>query len=112
MAATITCPSPERPTRPKAASTEAVGKLGYVVRYAPWDWIIATGAYVDDIDAALVRSLWFAGIVFVVLALLLATLVAFTNRSIQRTIGGDPGRAAQVADTIASGDLAIAIDTQ
>lgn len=100
--------------RPKAASggsSDAVGKLGYVVRYAPWDWIIATGAYVDDIDAALVRSLWFAGIVFVVLALLLATLVAFTNRSIQRTIGGDPGRAAQVADTIASGDLAIAIET-
>jgi methyl-accepting chemotaxis protein len=103
--------------RPKAASAgsggsaEAVGKLGYVVRYAPWDWIIATGAYVDDIDAALVRSLWFAGAVFVVLATLLSTFVAFTNRSIQRTIGGDPGRAAQVADGIASGDLAFAIET-
>ncbi|TDN61129.1 methyl-accepting chemotaxis protein [Paraburkholderia sp. BL10I2N1] len=97
--------------RPKAASTEAVGKLGYVVRYAPWDWIIATGAYVDDIDAALVRSLWFAGGVFVALAMLLATLVAFTNRSIQRTIGGDPDHAAQVADTIASGDLGTAIET-
>jgi len=98
--------------RPQSASGAAVDKLGYVVRYAPWDWIIATGAYVDDIDAALVRSLWFAGGVFVVLSLLLATLVAFTNRSIQRTIGGDPGRAAQIADTIAGGDLGIAIDTQ
>jgi Signal transduction histidine kinase len=36
---------------PGAASAQAVGKIGYVVRYAPWDWIIATGAYVDDIDA-------------------------------------------------------------
>lgn len=26
-------------------------KLGYVFHYAPWDWIIGTGVYVDDIDA-------------------------------------------------------------
>ncbi len=101
-----------RPKAANAAGSDAVRKLGYVVRYAPWDWIIATGAYVDDIDAALVRSLWFAAAVFVVLAALLSTIVAFTNRSIQRTIGGDPGHAAHVADTIASGNLTIAIDTR
>ena len=26
-------------------------KVGYVFHYAPWDWIIGTGVYVDDIDA-------------------------------------------------------------
>lgn len=26
-------------------------KIGYVFHYAPWDWIIGTGVYVDDIDA-------------------------------------------------------------
>ncbi len=26
-------------------------KIGYVFHYEPWDWIIGTGVYVDDIDA-------------------------------------------------------------
>jgi len=95
-----------------AGPAEAVDKIGYVVRYAPWDWIIATGAYVDDIDAAFMRSLYLIGGVFAAIALLLATLVALTNRSIQRTIGGDPGYAADVANAIAVGDLTVSIDTR
>src|SRR5690349_19407842 len=101
-------------SRPASAAgpAEAVDKIGYVVRYAPWDWIIATGAYVDDIDAAFMRSLYLIGGVFAAIALLLATLVALTNRSIQRTIGGDPGYAADVANAIAVGDLTVSIDTR
>jgi len=88
----------------------AVGKIGYVVRYAPWDWIIATGAYVDDIDAAFMQSLYVLGGMFASVALLLSALVAFTNRSIQRTIGGDPAYVAHVAGEIAQGNLVIPID--
>jgi methyl-accepting chemotaxis protein len=98
--------------RPHVTPARAVDKLGYVVRYAPWDWIIATGAYVDDIDAAFRTSLYAAGGMFLVLAALLALLVAFTNRSIERTIGGDPHYAADVTEAIASGNLAIAIRTR
>lgn len=32
--------------------TEPVPKIGYVFHYQPWDWIIGTGVYVDDIDVA------------------------------------------------------------
>src|ERR1700754_1731677 len=95
---------------PHPHSTQAVGKIGYVVRYAPWDWIISTGAYVDDIDAAFMETLYVLGGVFVVLALVLASLVWMINRSILRTIGGDPRYAAQVAGAIAEGDLTVAIE--
>jgi methyl-accepting chemotaxis protein len=98
--------------RPHVTPAKAVDKLGYVVRYAPWDWIIATGAYVDDIDAAFRTSLYAAGGLFLVLALLLAALVALINRSIERTIGGDPNDAAHVTDAIASCNLAIVIRTR
>ncbi|RDK00389.1 methyl-accepting chemotaxis protein [Paraburkholderia lacunae] len=97
---------------PGAASAQAVGKIGYVVRYAPWDWIIATGAYVDDIDAAFMASLWLIGAIFMAVSAVLVTLVAVTNRSIARTVGGDPAYAANVADAIASGDLTVAIRTR
>jgi methyl-accepting chemotaxis protein len=95
---------------PHPHSTEAVGKIGYVVRYAPWDWIIATGAYVDDIDAAFMESLYLVGGVFIVLAIALASLVWMINRSILRTIGGDPRYAVQVAGAISQGDLTVAIE--
>ncbi|MFP3710028.1 methyl-accepting chemotaxis protein [Paraburkholderia sp. SIMBA_009] len=97
---------------PGAASAQAVGKIGYVVRYAPWDWIIATGAYVDDIDAAFMASLWLIGGIFLAVSAVLVTLVAVTNRSIARTVGGDPAYAADVAEAIASGDLTVAINTR
>ncbi|PRY08006.1 methyl-accepting chemotaxis protein [Paraburkholderia sp. BL25I1N1] len=95
---------------PQDPSSAAVGKIGYVVRYAPWDWIIATGAYVDDIDAAFKESLYFVGAIFAVVALLLSALVSLTNRSIRRTIGGDPVYVAQVAGEITQGNLAIPIN--
>lgn len=97
---------------PHDAAAAAVDKIGYVVRYAPWDWIIATGAYVDDIDSAFRQSLFIVGGLFAGLAALLSTLVFFTNRSIRRAIGGDPAYAAQVAGEIAVGNLGIEIKTR
>jgi methyl-accepting chemotaxis protein len=103
---------PHSRTASSSGPAEAVGKIGYVVRFAEWDWIIATGAYIDDIDTAFMRSLYLIGAVFAAIALLLAALVALTNRSILRTIGGDPVYAADVANAIAVGDLTVSIETR
>ncbi|WP_233828371.1 methyl-accepting chemotaxis protein [Paraburkholderia sp. ZP32-5] len=97
---------------PGAAPAQAVGKIGYVVRYAPWDWIIATGAYVDDINTAFMASLRWIAAIFLAVSAVLVMLVVLTNRSILRTVGGDPGYAARVASVIASGDLTVAIRTR
>lgn len=35
---------------------EPAPKIGYVIHYEPWDWIIGTGVYVDDIDAEVQRK--------------------------------------------------------
>lgn len=91
---------------PDAHPAKAVDKLGYVIRYAPWDWIISTGAYVDDIEGEFMQSLYLSAGVFVVLAALLALIVVYTNRSIEHTIGGDPRIASDMASAIADGDLA------
>ena len=97
---------------PRPHTTQAVPKLGYVIRYAPWDWIIATGAYIDDIDTAFMHSVYIAFAGMGALALLLAGLVALVNGSIVRTIGGDPAVAARIADGIAAGNLALPIDAR
>ncbi|CAJ9329768.1 methyl-accepting chemotaxis transducer transmembrane protein [Burkholderia pseudomallei] len=97
---------------PNAHPAKAVDKLGYVIRYAPWDWIISTGAYIDDIQAAFAKSLCLSAGVFALLAALLALNVVYTNRGIERMIGGDPRIAAHMAGVIASGDLATPFATR
>jgi methyl-accepting chemotaxis protein len=97
---------------PRANGGEPVPKLAYVLRYEPWDWIVSTGAYTDDINAAFMASLYKAGGVLLAVGALLAILAGFLARGLQRTLGGDPAYAAGVANRIAGGDLTGEIDTR
>jgi len=97
---------------PHVGGTSPVPKLAYVLRYAPWDWIVSTGAYIDDINAAFMRSLYQTGGLLILVGAALALLAGIANRSLQRTLGGDPAYAAEVANRIAGGDLALEIATR
>lgn len=69
-------------------------KFSYVQRFAPWDWIIGTGAYVDDIEdkilqmhdeteaqieAVIIRN---CVIIFVIMVILAIVMGMLSNRSI------------------------------
>ncbi|MDR6397500.1 methyl-accepting chemotaxis protein [Herbaspirillum seropedicae] len=95
---------------PHAGGTAPAPKLTYVLRYAPWDWNIATGAYMDDINAAFIHSLYYAGGLFLAVSIALALLAGWTNRSLQRMLGGDPAYATDVARRVAKGELNVRID--
>jgi len=43
----------ERYTWVKPSTSKPVAKLGYVVPIDQWDWMLGTGIYLDDVDAAL-----------------------------------------------------------
>ena len=36
---------------PKPGAEEPVSKVSFVKHFAPWDWIIGTGVYTDDVQA-------------------------------------------------------------
>lgn len=58
---------------PKPGSQAAVGKVSFVALYAPWDWIIGTGLYVDDVREMIwARAAFAGGIALAVLAVVLA----------------------------------------
>ena len=96
---------------PKVGAAEPVPKTSFVIAYQPWDWHLTTGAYMDDINAAFMRTLTQMAILFAVVAAALVALVIVINRGILRTIGGDPAKAAEVANRIAHGDLTPNIET-
>ncbi|WP_338887212.1 methyl-accepting chemotaxis protein [Aeromonas rivipollensis] len=67
---------------PKPGVEEPVRKVSYIKRFAPWDWIIGTGVYVDDVEAQyqeVLRTLLGIGLV---LAILLFAVVGLIVRSI------------------------------
>jgi len=96
---------------PRPGATEASPKIAYNVTYQPWDWIINTAIYVDDVDAAFRSSLYQSLGILVVLAAALSTVVVLLNRGILRSLGGEPSYAAEIANQIASNDLTAVVKT-
>ncbi|MFJ9451424.1 MULTISPECIES: methyl-accepting chemotaxis protein [unclassified Herbaspirillum] len=96
---------------PKVGSPDPVPKTSYAFRYEPWDWIVTTGVYMDDVNSAFTQSVYQLIAIFAGFAIILIALVVVNNRSILRTIGGDPGDAAEIANRISDGDLTLVINT-
>ncbi|CAE6714079.1 hypothetical protein R69776_06991 [Paraburkholderia nemoris] len=94
---------------PHVGQTTPVPKVAFVLRFEPWDWIITTGAYVDDINAEFEASLVQSAIVVLGIGGLLILLMLLCNSSIQSTVGGDPADAAQLVRKMADGNLSIPI---
>lgn len=68
-----------KPRAGAAATEERYAKLSYIKKFKPWGWVIGSGIYVDDVDAALLKQaqrnlLLVAGVGVVVL--LFAALIA------------------------------------
>ncbi|MDR9469146.1 methyl-accepting chemotaxis protein [Marinospirillum sp.] len=66
----------------RPGSDEPVPKLSYVRYNAEWDWLVATGVYVDDIDNQFMNSLRELGGITVVVLILLLGLSWTISRSI------------------------------
>jgi methyl-accepting chemotaxis protein len=95
----------------KPGGSEYSPKIAYNVTYQPWDWILTTGLYVDDIDAAFRSTLYQSLGILVVLAGVLSAVVVLLNRGILRSLGGEPSYAAKIAARIASNDLTAVVKT-
>jgi methyl-accepting chemotaxis protein len=95
----------------RPGATEPVPKMSRVVHYAPWNWDLVTGVYMDDIDAAFQASLLKSAGMLAGVCALLWLIVSMVNKSLRHTIGGAPEYVGEVAQRIAGGDLSLAIKT-
>jgi len=90
---------------PKPGSTEAVRKLSFVKLHEPWGWIVGSGIYLDDLDAAMAaeaRKLIVAG---ALVTLLLAGVGIGVARSIKREVGGICQEAKRLETAVLGGRL-------
>ncbi|WP_187775994.1 methyl-accepting chemotaxis protein [Salinicola corii] len=88
---------------------EMYDKLSYVMRVPQWDWQIATGVYVDDIDATLIDGAAVYLALIAAIGGLLSLIVAWVIRNVLGRLGGDPGHARNSIQKIAEGDFSQAL---
>jgi methyl-accepting chemotaxis protein len=94
----------------KPGASGVFPKVSYAAAFAPWGWILQTGAYIDDIDAAFRASLYRSLGVLLFAAVVLAAVVVWVNRGILRALGGDPAYAVDIASRIADNDLSVVVE--
>jgi methyl-accepting chemotaxis protein len=86
---------------PKPDASQPMPKISYVKEFNPWEWVIGSGVYIDDIDAAFrVTALKIAAII-----LTLSAGIGLYIYYVARAITIPLAEGVNVAGKIASGDL-------
>jgi methyl-accepting chemotaxis protein len=70
---------------PRPNTTEALRKLSYVSHFKPWDWVLGTGLYLDDIEQE-IRNTAINGVLMisVIFILLILTSILLSNRFLKQ----------------------------
>jgi len=87
----------------KPGSTEPVPKISYVAGFKPWNWVVGSGIYVDDVDAVFRASALGQG---GLAALILVLMVAF-GVVVMRTVVRPVQQMQAVMEALAEGDLTV-----
>ncbi len=90
---------------PKPGADAPQPKLSHVAGFAPWNWVVGTGVYIDDLNALLWRAVQ-TSLVVVVLIVLLATFVFWR---MARSISSAVTRMTGTMKSLAEGDLAVVV---
>ncbi|UCV12519.1 methyl-accepting chemotaxis protein [Dechloromonas denitrificans] len=95
---------------PRAGQQIPEPKLSYASVFAPWNWVIGTGIYIDDIDREYKANALLLGGIAAGLLVLLSLIGWQVSSSILRQLGGEPKDAAEIMQRVASGDLTARLD--
>jgi len=94
---------------PKPGASAPVEKTSYIKLFTPWNWIIGSGVYIDDLQAEFRTQVWQASLIGLGIAAVMVLLVVLISRSIVRPLRS----AVQAMANIASGesDLTRSLET-
>jgi len=81
--------------KPGRANDAPVAKLSFVKGFEPWGWVLGTGIYIDDMDAAWRKVAWTGGGIALVCLMLMLVICTSLSRSLPPVGSGrvpSPGR--------------------
>lgn len=93
-----------KPLASKGATARHYPKLSYVKHFAPWDWVIGSGIYIDDIERLAMEQIWWNLAMVAVIGGALLLLAALIAASITRPLG----RSARALEAMTQGSQPLA----
>ncbi|HZB91196.1 MAG TPA: methyl-accepting chemotaxis protein [Stellaceae bacterium] len=90
---------------PKPGTTEPLPKISYIKQFKPWNVMISTGVWIDDIEAEYHATLWELSL----FGLAIMVVVAAITLGINRNIAGALGRLKATMAKLAAGDVRVEI---
>ena len=97
---------------PGADDTNRTQKVSYLIYYQPWDWLLVSGVFLNDVESDFYKNLLKLAGILIVIGVAVSAMMLAIIRNITRSLGGEPAYAVGVASRIASGDLTMAIKTR
>jgi methyl-accepting chemotaxis protein len=92
-----------KPKEGGGVTEELFPKLSYVIKFEPWGWVIGSGIYIDDIDAAVRDRVLQSLLLVTAVAAVLLVLAALLAGSISRSLNDAATALGDIADK--NGDL-------
>ncbi|MBI4968692.1 MAG: cache domain-containing protein [Rhodospirillales bacterium] len=90
---------------PKPGFDKPVAKISYVKGFEPWGWVIGSGLYVDDLEAAFQKRALIEGAIMIAIVL----LVAVISTLVSRNTTGAVLRLTQAMERLAQGDTQLEV---
>ncbi len=90
---------------PKPGSDAPSPKLSYAVAFGPWEWMIGTGVYVDDVETGYWENATSLLLTVIVAVVIVAGAAMLIGRRISATVGGFAAAMRRLAD--GDGDISI-----
>lgn len=89
----------------RPGETVPARKMGYAVALPGWNMFVATGAYLDDLDAHLKPIIWGLGLAMLAIAAVSGVIAWLIGRSITRPLGRLAVRMESLADGVLDADI-------
>ena len=90
-----------RPLPGGGVSEKLHPKLSFVKRFEPWGWVLGSGIYLDDVDAAFWRQARILALIALVALVMLSLVAMLIRRSIVSELGAEPSIAAALTRGLA-----------
>jgi methyl-accepting chemotaxis protein len=87
-------------------------KISFVKYFAPWQWVLASGIYIEDVNTAFWGMAWRMVLIGTLVMVFIFGLGFFINNSILRQLGAEPAYVAEVVKSVARGDLSVSVETK
>jgi len=93
----------------KPGSDTQIPKMQHTQHFEPWDWVIGTGLYIDDIDELFYQQMRNSALVILLVMFAVGGITWWVARAVLAEIGGEPADAVASMKQVAEGDLTVSI---